>query len=123
MVTAHTESVISPKRGAGSRSASMQRSSHKTYWMPSLLPTKNIEELYAQVSSHDLVCIGSLYGEPKNLKELCFRDMKDVGLFLGPEGDFTAAEVERVIEQEPIRQFRQTDFAHRNRRNFWFKHT
>ena len=24
--------------------------------------------------------------------------MKDVGLFIGPEGDFTAAEVERVVE-------------------------
>ena len=99
MVTAHTESVISPKKERRWQQIIQHAAEQsQAYWMPSLLPAKNIEEVYAQLSSHDLVCIGSLYGEPKSLKELCFRDMKDVGLFIGPEGDFTVEEVERVVE-------------------------
>jgi 16S rRNA (uracil1498-N3)-methyltransferase len=99
METAHTESVISPKKErrwqqiiqhAGEQS--------QAYWMPSLRPVQPISEVYAQISRHDLVCIGSLYGGTKKIKDLSFGDVHDVGLIIGPEGDFTTSEVERAVE-------------------------
>ena len=66
--------------------------------IPILEPIKNIKELLADSGSFDLKLIPTLSGERKALKEILeeskAKNIKNILVIIGPEGDFTSGELD-----------------------------
>jgi 16S rRNA (uracil1498-N3)-methyltransferase len=63
--------------------------------LPVIEPVRDIKEVLSQSSSYDLKLIPTLAGKRKTLKEVLGQSRpKDILVLIGPEGDFTAQEVE-----------------------------
>ena len=77
-------------------------------WLPDLQPLEMYDALLPTLGRYDLVLIGSLYEGTKPLREIAsafaelrrdtISEKKRVAMLIGPEGDFSEAEVKAAVD-------------------------
>lgn len=75
-----------------------------TPWLPVIDPPRSLSEFLAQVPRFDLTLVAALAGSPRHPREPWegfFREHgrvpDNVAVWIGPEGDFTPAELEAIV--------------------------
>ncbi|MDF7807455.1 RsmE family RNA methyltransferase [Pontiellaceae bacterium B12219] len=71
-------------------------------WLPALRPLETFDSVFPMLGNYDLVLIGSLYEGAKPFREVPMSGKKRVALLIGPEGDFSEAEVRAAVEAGAI---------------------
>lgn len=66
-------------------------------WLPTLHPLCNYAAVPPRLAGYDLVLIGSLYDGAQPLRTVSMAGKKRVALLIGPEGDFSRAEVDAAV--------------------------
>lgn len=67
-------------------------------WLPSLHPLVKLESMIPRLCDYDAVLIGSLYEGAVRFRDVSFADVTKIALLIGPEGDFSRAEVAACIQ-------------------------
>jgi 16S rRNA (uracil1498-N3)-methyltransferase len=76
-----------------------------TAFLPQIFPARTLEQALKNASSWDLILVGALMGETRSLREVLRSTSEkpsSVAVLIGPEGDFTSAELERSIQAGAI---------------------
>ena len=99
VLSAHTEfKANSKKQARWSKIVLNAAQQCEVRWLPDLQPLEKLDALLPLLASYDLVLIGSLYDGSQPLRDVSFSGKKRVALLIGPEGDFSEAEVQAVID-------------------------
>lgn len=68
--------------------------------LPIVEPVREIEEVFSKAGDFDLKLIPTLGGSRKPLKDIfIYSDYKKILILVGPEGDFSACEVELAVQK------------------------
>ncbi|MEI6891508.1 MAG: RsmE family RNA methyltransferase [Pontiella sp.] len=99
VLSAHTEFRPNPKKQARWEKIVLNAAQQcEVRWLPDLQPLSSYEAILPTLGSYDLVLIGSLYAGAKPFREVPMSEKKRVALLIGPEGDFSEAEVAAAME-------------------------
>jgi 16S rRNA (uracil1498-N3)-methyltransferase len=71
-------------------------------WLPKLHALNKMDAILPVLKKYDLVLIGSLYDGAKPLREVALTGKEKVALLIGPEGDFSQAEVDAARAEGAI---------------------
>jgi 16S rRNA (uracil1498-N3)-methyltransferase len=71
-------------------------------WLPKLHALNKMDAIFPVLKKYDLVLIGSLYDGAKPLREVALTGKEKVALLIGPEGDFSQAEVDAARAEGAI---------------------
>ena len=66
-------------------------------WLPTLHPVQPLTEVLPRLTLYECSLIASLYPRAQPLQEVELKGARSVSLLIGPEGDFTQAEVDEVV--------------------------
>ena len=74
-------------------------------WLPRIAPITDLDHYLSARSAFDLLLVGALTGETRPFKE-ALRSLsarpKTVGIFIGPEGDFSPCELQAILSAGAI---------------------
>jgi 16S rRNA (uracil1498-N3)-methyltransferase len=74
-------------------------------WLPEITSPRRLEDFLREPGG-DVLLVGALTGEPRPLKEgiaaARSRGAKSIGILVGPEGDFSAGEMEQILAVNAI---------------------
>lgn len=75
-----------------------------TAWMPELKPLKKLSAVFHDIKNIDACFIGSLHPNAESFKDSFAKldSVRSAALLIGPEGDFSAAEVDDTIKAGAI---------------------
>mgnify|MGYP005690613917 CR=1 FL=1 len=71
-------------------------------WIPNLHLPEKFSSTLEKIKEHDVCLIGSLYSNSKKLKEIPWKSIRKISLFIGPEGDFSENEINHAIDKGVI---------------------
>jgi len=71
-------------------------------WLPILHPLAKLDDILPLLENYDLVLVGSLYDGATPFREVAMAGKKKVALLIGPEGDFSQAEVTAAVAEGAI---------------------
>lgn len=98
ILTQHTEFKPNPKKqerwGKIVLNAAQQC---EVRWLPKLHELQKLDATLSILSEYDLVLVGSLYAGAKPFREIDMAGKKRVAILIGPEGDFSKAEVDAIV--------------------------
>lgn len=66
-------------------------------WLPELHELRGLDAILPTLHEYDLVLVGSLYEGTKPFREIDMAGKKRVAMLIGPEGDFSRAEVAAIV--------------------------
>lgn len=66
-------------------------------WLPELKPLEKLDSVMPSFGEYDLVLAGSLYEGAKPFRDVSLAGVKRIALLIGPEGDFSEAEVSAMV--------------------------
>jgi 16S rRNA (uracil1498-N3)-methyltransferase len=101
VLTRHTEFRPNDKKAARWQKIVLHAAQQcEVRWLPHLLPLEYMDAIIPRLGSYDLVLVGSLYAGARPLREVPLRQdgLQKVALLIGPEGDFSEAEVEAAVQ-------------------------
>ncbi len=104
ILTQHTEFKPNPKKQERWEKIVMNAAQQcEVRWLPELKPLEKLEATISSLGEYDLALVGSLYEGAKPFREIPLRQesgkvlVKRVALLVGPEGDFSQEEVDRLV--------------------------
>ncbi len=98
ILTQHTEFKPNPrKQERWSKIVLNAAQQCEIRWLPALRPLARLDAVLPSFANYDLVLIGSLYEGSRPFREIAMAGKEKVALLVGPEGDFSEAEVEAAV--------------------------
>lgn len=98
VLTQHTEFKPNPrKQERWSKIVLNAAQQCEIRWLPALRPLARLDAVLPSFANYDLVLIGSLYEGSRPFREIAMAGKEKVALLVGPEGDFSEAEVEAAV--------------------------
>ena len=103
ILTQHTEFKPNPKKqDRWDRIVLNATQQCEVRWLPKLKPLEKLDAILPTLKTYDLVLIGSLYEGSRPFREVDFTGKKRIAMLIGPEGDFSRAEVAAAVDAGAI---------------------
>jgi 16S rRNA (uracil1498-N3)-methyltransferase len=98
ILTQHTEFKPNEKKTARWQKIVLNAAQQcEVRWLPKLHALEKMEAVLSALTEYDLVLVGSLYEGAKPLRTVPMAGKSKVALMIGPEGDFSPAEVDAAV--------------------------
>ncbi|MDZ8118762.1 RsmE family RNA methyltransferase [Pontiella agarivorans] len=99
VLTKHTEFKPNPKKQARWSKIVLNAAQQcEVRWLPDFQPLEKYDAVVPTLGNYDLVLVGSLYEGTRPFRAVDIEGKKRVALLIGPEGDFTEAEVQAAVD-------------------------
>lgn len=103
ILTQHTEFKPNPKKQERWNKIVLHAAQQcEVRWLPRLRPLEKLTAVLDSLIEYDLVLIGALCADAKPFREVAVAGKTKVALLIGPEGDFSKAEVDAAINAGAI---------------------
>jgi 16S rRNA (uracil1498-N3)-methyltransferase len=103
VVTEHTEFKANTKKQERWEKIVLNAAQQcEVRWLPELRSLKPFREVVPELDQYDLLLVGSLYDGAQPFRSVEMKGSGEVGLLIGPEGDFTENEVASAVNAGAI---------------------